>query len=82
MVINGWHSDKTGERRWHAAFAALLAAAGLALSQISGAGPAFAVAMFTVAAMGVLSYYPPYWALPTRMLSARTAAAHRVRTAR
>src|SRR5215472_1479070 len=52
-----------------------MAAAGLALSQIAGAGPAFAVAMFTIAAMGVLSYYPPYWALLTRMLSARTAAA-------
>jgi ACS family tartrate transporter-like MFS transporter len=75
MVVNGWHSDKTNERRWHAAFAALLAGAGLALSQVSGASPVFAVGMFTVAAMGVLSYYPPYWALPTRMLSARTAAA-------
>jgi ACS family tartrate transporter-like MFS transporter len=75
MLVNGWHSDKTGERRWHAAGAALMAAAGLALSQVAGAGPAFAVAMFTIAAMGVLSYYPPYWALPTSMLSARTAAA-------
>ena len=37
--------------------------------------PAAAVGMFTIAAMGVLSYYPPYWALPTRMLSERTAAA-------
>ena len=31
--------------------------------------------MFTLAAMGILSYYPPYWALPTRMLSERAAAA-------
>jgi ACS family tartrate transporter-like MFS transporter len=75
MLINGWHSDKTGERRWHAAMAALMAGAGLALSQFAGSSAVFAVAMFTIAAMGVLSYYPPYWALPTRMLSERTAAA-------
>ena len=25
--------------------------------------------------MGVMSYYPPYWALPTRLLTATTAAA-------
>jgi MFS transporter, ACS family, tartrate transporter len=75
MLVNGWHSDKTGERRWHAGLAALMAAVGLALSQISGASPAFAVAMFTIAAMAIMSYYPPFWALPTRLLSARTAAA-------
>jgi MFS transporter, ACS family, tartrate transporter len=75
MLFNGWHSDRSNERRWHAAIAALIAGVGLAMSQLAGAGPAFAVAMFTIAAMGVLSYYPPFWALPTRMLSARTAAA-------
>jgi ACS family tartrate transporter-like MFS transporter len=75
MLFNGWHSDKTNERRWHAAIAAVMAGVGLALSQLAGASPAFAVGMFTIAAMGVLSYYPPFWALPTRMLSSRTAAA-------
>ncbi len=25
--------------------------------------------------MGIMSYYPPYWALPTRLLSERAAAA-------
>ena len=75
MLLNGWHSDKTGERRWHAAGAALLAGAGLALSQTFHASAPLAVAMFTLAAMGVLSYYPPYWALPTRLLSERAAAA-------
>jgi ACS family tartrate transporter-like MFS transporter len=75
MLINGWHSDRTGERRWHAALASVCGGAGLFLSQIPGASPAFGVAMFTLAAMGILSYYPPFWAMPTRMLSARTAAA-------
>jgi ACS family tartrate transporter-like MFS transporter len=75
MLINGWHSDRMRERRWHAALAAIMAGLGLALSQLPGASPVFAVAMFTVAASGVMSYYPPYWALPTSLLSERTAAA-------
>src|SRR5207302_10239264 len=65
----------TGDRRWPAAMRASMAGAGRALSQFAGSSAVFAIAMFTIAAMGVLSYYPPYWALPTRMLSARTAAA-------
>jgi ACS family tartrate transporter-like MFS transporter len=73
MVTVGWHSDKTGERLWHAAGAALVAGVALALSPSFGA--AAAIAMFSVASMGILSYYPPYWALPTRLLGERAAAA-------
>ena len=29
MQVNGWHSDRTGERRWHAAIPMFLAAAAL-----------------------------------------------------
>ncbi len=75
MLIAGWHSDKTGERRWHAAAPALLAGITLALSQVVGARPALAIAMFTLAAGGIMCYYPPLWALPTRLLSQRSAAA-------
>ena len=75
MLLTGWHSDKTGERHWHAGGVAVLAGIGLALSQTFSSSPAMTVAMFTVAAMGILSYYPPMWALPTRLLSERTAAA-------
>ena len=32
MLLNGWHSDRTGERRWHTAFPLFLAGAGLALA--------------------------------------------------
>src|SRR5262249_15814851 len=31
QVSNGWHSDRTGERRWHAAVPALLAGSALAI---------------------------------------------------
>jgi MFS family permease len=75
MLLHGWHSDKSGERRWHIALAAFLAGAGLALSQWTGAGPAFAIGMFTLAAMGIMSFFPPFWPLPARLLSQQTAAA-------
>jgi ACS family tartrate transporter-like MFS transporter len=75
MLIAGWHSDKTGERRWHAAAAPLSAGIALALSQLVGANPALAIAMFTLAAGGIMCYYAPYWALTTRLLSQGTAAA-------
>jgi ACS family tartrate transporter-like MFS transporter len=74
MLIMGWHSDKTGERRWHAALAAFAAAIGFALSQVF-ADPVAVMACFSLAAMGIMSYYAPFWALPTQLLSARWAAA-------
>src|SRR5438876_4044511 len=74
MLIVGWHSDKSNERRWHAAISALVAGLALALSQLVGGRPAPAIAMFSIASMAIMSYYPPYWALPTRLLGERTAA--------
>ena len=75
MVIVAWHSDRTGERKWHAALSAIAAGIGLALSQWAGGMPLLVVASFSIASMGIMSYYPTYWALPTRMLSEQQAAA-------
>ena len=75
MLIVGWHSDKTGEHRWHAAASAFVASLALALSVRMGGNPALAIAMFSIASAGIMSYYPPYWALPTRLLGERVAAA-------
>lgn len=75
MLLAGWHSDKTGERKWHAAAAAFAAGLGFALSQAVGGRPVIVMAAFTLAAVGIMSFYPPFWALPTRLLSARWAAA-------
>ena len=75
MLLTGWHSDKTGERKWHAAFAAFAATAGFALSQVFGGHPVIVMASFSLAAVGIMSFYPPFWALPTQLLSARWAAA-------
>ena len=75
MLLAGWHSDRTGERKWHAALAAITAGVGLGLSQSVGGNPVLVVAAFSLATIGIMCYYPPFWALPTRMLSDRSAAA-------
>jgi MFS transporter, ACS family, tartrate transporter len=75
MLVAAWHSDRTGERKWHAIIATVVAAAGLAISQVPGLSPPVIVAGFSIAAMGIMSYYPSYWALPTKLLSAGVAAA-------
>lgn len=75
MLLVGWYSDRTGERRWHAALSAIAAGIGLGLSQSVGGVPPLVVAAFALATMGIMSYYPPYWALPTRLLCERSAAA-------
>jgi MFS transporter, ACS family, tartrate transporter len=75
MLIAGWHSDRTGERKWHAIIATLVGASGLVISQVPGISAPVAMAGFSIAAIGIMSYYPPYWALPTKLLSAGVAAA-------
>ena len=75
MVWNGWHSDKTNERRWHTAIP--LAAAGLLLilGQGIGANLFVAILVLSLAAMTVHSYIPVFWQLPTSFLTEAAAAA-------
>ncbi|HLK50856.1 MAG TPA: MFS transporter [Bryobacteraceae bacterium] len=75
MVLNGWHSDRTGDRRWHAAVAALLFGAALAISQQFSMYPAIAFMAVTLAAAGDMAYFPPMLALPTELMSQGRAAA-------
>ena len=74
MQVNGWHSDKTRERHWHAALPAFLAAAALLglISQPRSVG--LSLLLFTVVGMGV-AYLPAFWAVPTDILSQSAAAA-------
>ena len=75
MLIAGWNSDRTGERKWHAIIATFVGGVGLAIGQVPGVSPLVVVAGFSIAAMGIMSYFPSYWVLPTKLLSAGVAAA-------
>jgi ACS family tartrate transporter-like MFS transporter len=75
MLMSAWHSDKTGERRWHAAIPILLVGVALALSQLAGDNLILAMAMFSLATMALYAFPSPFWALPTMFLSGTAAAA-------
>jgi ACS family tartrate transporter-like MFS transporter len=75
MIIVGSNADRTGQYKRHAIIAALVGAAGLAISQMSDVSPLVVIAGFSIAAMGIMSYYPCYWAIATKQLSAGVAAA-------
>jgi hypothetical protein len=51
------------------------AAGGLAISQVPGLSPSLAIAAFSIAAMGIMPYYPCFWPIPTKLLSPSVAAA-------
>lgn len=75
MLLNGWHSDKTGERRWHAAIP--LVCAGVAYALLPAASSHFPLAMLLLILGGgiMFSYYPVFWSMPTGVLSETAAAA-------
>lgn len=75
MLATGWHSDHSGERRWHAALPRMIAAIALAALALQPAGVAVALALFSVAFAGIVAAYPPLWAIPSTSLGAAAAAA-------
>jgi nitrate/nitrite transporter NarK len=74
MVLNGRHSDKTGERRWHVAVSALAGAAGFMASAYAP-NVALSLAALALAFAGVKSMVGPFWALSTASLGGAAAAA-------
>src|SRR6266496_6596313 len=60
ILIVGWSSDKTRERRWHTALSMMTASIGLLLSVVAGANTALAVSMFCLAAAGMAGYLPGF----------------------
>ncbi|WP_158900444.1 MFS transporter [Burkholderia sp. L27(2015)] len=74
MILNGIHSDKTGERRMHCALATLLASVGLALAALSLGHAVLAIMAMTLAAIGILASFPVFWSIPAAFLSGTAAA--------
>lgn len=75
MVLNGWHSDKTGERRWHAALPLFICAAAFLANLGTGSHLWMTVALFMLVGAALHAYLPCFWALPTITLSESAAAA-------
>ena len=73
--LNGWHSDRTCERRWHAAVPIFLCGVTLLLAVIFGSNIELAVVLFTLVGACYFAFHPCFWAVPTAFLSESAAAA-------
>jgi ACS family tartrate transporter-like MFS transporter len=75
MLILGWNSDRTRERRWHFAIPQLTAALALSAWFFLPPSNAMLVAVFSLVVFGTIAYLPAFWALPSAFLSSSAAAA-------
>ena len=75
MVIVARHSDKTGERRWHATLSIVTSAIGLILLAFAGHAPVVSVVALTMVATGSMVWLAIFWTLPSAFLSGAAAAA-------
>lgn len=73
--VNGWHSDRTRERRWHAAIPVFVCGLALALAVVYRSNLAMSVGMFVIAGGAFYGFQPVFWAVPTLFLSESAAAA-------
>jgi MFS family permease len=74
MLVLAWSSDRTGERRKHLGFAAVLGALCLTLSVLLRATPTYSFVALIIAMAGIVSTIPLFWNLPTAFLKGATAA--------
>ena len=75
ILLVGWSSDRTRERRWHTALSMIAVSVGIFLAVILRDRLALSIAMFCIAAAGLNAYLPGFWSLPTSFLSGTAAAA-------
>ena len=74
MVIIGWNSDRTGERRWHIALMAITGGVSFAATGfVHGLVPSLVT--LSLAILGLASMLGPFWAFATSFLSGIGAAA-------
>lgn len=75
MIAFGWNSDRTGERRWHTAIPFFIAAAGLSIGSIFHVTSlGWAMVGFCLVGLGIYSYMPSFWAMPSLYLCGTAVA--------
>jgi MFS family permease len=74
MLLNGAHSDRTGERKLHTIWSIWLGAAGMALSILSGDNVALTVTFLCLVGIGVHAYLPVFWTWPSALMTTSAAA--------
>lgn len=74
QLIVGWTSDHFHERRWHSVLPVALGALVLVLSTFTQGSLVLSMVCFSIAAAGMKSYMPAFWALPSLFLTSSAAA--------
>ncbi|WP_321947449.1 MFS transporter [Paraburkholderia sp. J10-1] len=75
MIAAGRNADRTRERRLHVAIPAVVAALGFVICAFNGDHALLSMIGLTLAAGGVVTALPMFWALPTSFLGGMGAAA-------
>jgi len=75
MLATGWHSDRTGERKWHTAIPRLVSGAALTVCFFATEHVWISVLMLSVATVGFYCAHPGFWPLPNLFLGRSAAAA-------
>jgi ACS family tartrate transporter-like MFS transporter len=73
MLALSWHSDRTRDRKWHAAVPLFCGAAGLWLATAGSSSLAAVLGGISIAG-AALSFLPMFWSLPQRYCSGAAAA--------
>jgi D-galactonate transporter len=74
MIAVGRHSDRTRERRYHAALPCVATAAGLLGIGVFAGTPVVAFTAMCIAVAGSLSYNGAFWQIPPMLLAGSAAA--------
>jgi MFS transporter, ACS family, tartrate transporter len=74
MLFNGWHSDRTNERRWHTAIPLILGVIAFSLTILAGSHFWIAFACLIVAS-SANAFLPSFWPMPSAFLGESAAAA-------
>jgi ACS family tartrate transporter-like MFS transporter len=75
MLWNGWHSDRTGERRWHTSLILFFCGAFMAFAVGFQANLWLGLGLLILSGACTTAFMPSFWQLPTAMLSDSAAAA-------
>ena len=73
--FNGWHSDRTRERRWHAAIPLLLSGMFLFVAIHMGSSVLLSLLFFVGVGGAYFGFHPAFWPIPTEFLAESAAAA-------
>lgn len=73
-LLMGWNSDRTGERRLHAALPGLIGAIALGMAPMTRGHLWLTIICLMITGAGLKAYLAPFWAIPSLFLTETAAA--------